>query len=63
MPRPLEALYLNFNYHRVHHYDPRIPWTALPSAFRASGESFDTPLPSAAFAQLRGPLPRGRQSR
>ena len=63
LPRPLASLLLNFNYHRVHHHDPLLPWTALPPAFRSSGDSFDAPLFDAAIAQFRGPIPRDRRSR
>jgi fatty acid desaturase len=55
---PVSIFYLHFNYHRVHHHDPRLPWTSLPVKFRASGEGFDASLPAAAFAQFRGPAPR-----
>jgi fatty acid desaturase len=60
LPRMLEVLYLNFNHHRIHHHDPLLPWTALPSAFRSSGETFDVPLSDAALAQFHGPIPRTR---
>jgi sterol desaturase/sphingolipid hydroxylase (fatty acid hydroxylase superfamily) len=48
---------LHFNYHRVHHHDPRLPWTALPGAFRRSDETFDASLLAAAIVQFRGPRP------
>jgi fatty acid desaturase len=57
LSRLASLLYLHFNYHRVHHQDPRLPWTALPTAFRRSGEGFDVSLPAAALAQFKGPIP------
>ena len=53
----LSFFYLHFNYHRVHHHNPRLPWTALPEAFHRSGETFDAGLVSAALRQLKGPKP------
>lgn len=57
LSRVMSAFYLHFNYHRVHHHDPRLPWTALPEAFQRSGETFDVGLSSAALRQFKGPSP------
>ncbi len=32
-PRLLQWLLLNFNYHRIHHHYPNIPWHELPKTF------------------------------
>lgn len=62
LSRVTSAFYLHFNYHRVHHQDPRLPWTALPEAFERSGETFDVDLASAALRQFGGPRPLGAAS-
>ena len=37
---PWRLLYLNNNYHAVHHEIPSLPWYRIPSAFRADREGF-----------------------
>jgi fatty acid desaturase len=57
LPRPLQALFLNMNMHRVHHRRMHQPWWRLPGQFAADGEKFDDGLPRAALRQLIGPAP------
>lgn len=57
LPRPLQALFLNMNLHRVHHHNMQLPWWRLPQQFVAAGESYDGRLASGALAQLKGPAP------
>ena len=37
---PLAFLFLNNNYHAVHHMHPRMPWHKLPAIYRARRERF-----------------------
>jgi fatty acid desaturase len=57
LPPALGLLMLNFNLHGVHHRDPRLPWWALPDTFRRQGGRYDDRYVTAAFRQLRGPVP------
>lgn len=57
LSRPLRALILNMNFHRVHHHHMHLPWWMLPRQFRAAQETFDRGYFNAALAQLRGPAP------
>lgn len=57
LPKPLRLLLLNFNYHGTHHQQPRLPWTALPSAFRTLDRSFAGSFETALWRQLHGPIP------
>jgi fatty acid desaturase len=57
LPRPLQALFLNMNMHRVHHRRMHLPWWRLPGQFAADDESFDGKLLPAALRQLNGPAP------
>jgi fatty acid desaturase len=56
LPRPLQALFLNMNLHRVHHGRPSIPWWALPAQLRADGDVCDASMLRAALAQFTGPV-------
>jgi fatty acid desaturase len=57
LPRVLSVLILNFNFHRVHHRNPAVPWPKLPELFAEHADSFDRGLLTAAVNQLRGPIP------
>ncbi|MBL8710268.1 MAG: fatty acid desaturase [Rhodospirillaceae bacterium] len=57
LPRPLQALFLNMNMHRVHHRRMQAPWWQLPVFFAADREGYDDSLISTAIRQLRGPVP------
>jgi fatty acid desaturase len=59
---PLATLLLNFNLHGIHHRHPRLPWRALPDAFRNERGSYDGDYLVAALRQLRGPIPIGAVS-
>ncbi len=53
---PLDALWLNHNWHRTHHEHPTVPWTHLPEL--SSGETTETRrgfLPWAYLHMWRGP--------
>jgi fatty acid desaturase len=41
LPRVLSRLILNFNFHRVHHRNPAVPWQKLPAVFAEHADSFD----------------------
>ncbi|HUO45034.1 MAG TPA: fatty acid desaturase [Burkholderiales bacterium] len=56
LPRPLQALLLNFNLHGVHHRAPDLGWRALEAEFRRVG-AFDGDFAAALLDQFRGPLP------
>jgi fatty acid desaturase len=53
-PRWLQFALLNFNFHRTHHENPQLPWSALRRGddFRADDISFVR----AVFRQWRGPI-------
>lgn len=53
-PRWLQLALLNFNFHRTHHENPQLPWSALnrDHSFRADDISFVR----AVFHQWRGPI-------
>ena len=53
-PRWLQLALLNFNFHRTHHQNPQLPWSALQGRhdFRADDISFVR----AVFRQWRGPI-------
>jgi fatty acid desaturase len=55
LPRPLQALFLNMNLHRVHHRRMHLPWWQLPRQFTLEREQFDGTLLRGALRQLRGP--------
>ena len=57
LPRILSTLILNFNFHRVHHRNPAVPWAKLPELFAEHADRFDRSLLTAAVNQLRGPIP------
>lgn len=57
LPRVLSVLILNFNFHRVHHRNPAVPWPKLSELFAEHADSFDRGLLTAAVNQLGGPIP------
>ena len=56
LPRWLASCVLNFNYHRIHHTHPNVPWTGLPLLYAVSAEHCDDKFFTAMFNQFRGPL-------
>ena len=56
LPRILSMLILNFNFHRIHHRNPAVPWSKLPELFAADADRYDRGLLTAAVDQLRGPI-------
>ncbi len=56
LPRPLDALALNFHLHGVHHRHPGLRWYELPDAFRDGGGDYDLGWFAAAGRQIRGPV-------
>ena len=56
LPKSLACLYLNFNYHKIHHEKPTIPWHHLPSVFKENNGSYDKNYIKEYFAQLKGPI-------
>lgn len=57
LPRPVNALFLHFNCHRVHHERPLLPWHRLAIAHREAGEGFELSWMRAFWRQFRGPIP------
>ena len=57
LPRWLAAGLLNFNFHRVHHAHPYVPWTGLPRLYAQSSDYCDDNFFVALFRQFLGPLP------
>lgn len=53
-PRWLCGVLLNFNFHRVHHQHPNLPWRSLPS--RAAFEPGDISFARGVLRQWRGPI-------
>jgi fatty acid desaturase len=50
------AAILHFNLHQVHHRHPNLPWTALPAAFAADADRYDSGYFTAMARQLQGPI-------
>lgn len=63
LPKSFSYLFLNFNYHRVHHHFPGCPWNRLPNQFENSRDTMDLSLFKQAFRQLRGLLILPEKSR
>ena len=55
LPRPIQALFLNMNMHRVHHLRMHLAWWQLPRQFVCEHETFDGSLLRGAMRQLKGP--------
>jgi fatty acid desaturase len=53
-PRWLQAALLNFNLHRTHHQNPRLPWSSLPA--KAGFAESDISFLRAVARQWRGPI-------
>jgi fatty acid desaturase len=56
LAKPIATVLLNFNFHGIHHKNPAIPWTHLPSVFRDQRQIFHGDYFIAAARQLRGPV-------
>jgi fatty acid desaturase len=56
LPRFLAAGLLNFNFHRVHHAHPNVPWTGLPRLYAQNADYCDDNFFVALFRQFLGPL-------
>lgn len=52
---PVDALWLNHNWHRTHHRHPTVPWIHLPSLAREEEEGERGFLPVAYLKMWRGP--------
>lgn len=57
LPRPLQALFLNMNMHRVHHRHMQAPWWRLPHFFAADRDGYDGSFMRGLARQARGPVP------
>lgn len=57
LPRPLQALFLNMNLHRVHHRHMHAPWWQLPHFFAADRDSYNGSLIRGLAQQALGPAP------
>lgn len=56
LPRPLQALFLNMNMHRVHHRRVNVPWWQLPSFFAADQDTYDGSFMRGIARQASGPM-------
>jgi fatty acid desaturase len=56
LPRALATGLLNFNFHRIHHAHPNVPWTGLPLLYGQISDYFDDDFFVALFRQFLGPL-------
>lgn len=56
LPKFFSYLFLNFNYHRVHHRFPGCSWNRLPIQFKNSNDSIDLSLWIQSIRQLSGLL-------
>lgn len=56
VPKVLSFLFLNFNYHRIHHFFPGCPWNRLPDQFMKTKDRMDLSLFRQTFRQFRGLL-------
>jgi fatty acid desaturase len=57
LPRPLQALFMNMNLHRVHHRHMHAPWWQLPNFFAADQDHYDGSLIQGLARQVLGPAP------
>ena len=56
LPPLLASTYLNFNYHRIHHEYPLLPWIDLPEKFNELKCTYDNHFIKHFFSQLKGPI-------
>jgi len=56
LPPFLSACYLHFNYHRVHHCFPKVPWKHLPKKFVETEDDFHCDYIKSYLEQLKGPV-------
>ncbi|MBM9501065.1 fatty acid desaturase [Leptospira sp. 201903071] len=63
VPRIFSILFLNFNYHRIHHFFPGCPWNRLPDQFVKTEDQIDLSLVRQTFNQFRGLLPLPENSK
>jgi fatty acid desaturase len=52
---PLDLLWMNHNWHRVHHEHPTVPWTHLPALADGGPRARRGFLPLAYLRMWRGP--------
>lgn len=57
-PLGLSVLFLNANYHGVHHNAPDLGWRDLPRRFAADGRPYDRNVLACLARQFAGPAPR-----
>lgn len=60
LPRPLRALFLNMNMHRVHHRHMQAPWWELPQFFATNRDCYDMSFIQGLVRQGRGPVPAAK---
>ena len=53
--RPIDAIWLNHNWHRTHHEHPTVPWIHLPTIARDDGQTSRGFLPWAYLKMWQGP--------
>jgi len=56
LPRLLATGLLNFNFHRIHHTHPNVPWTGLPFLYSEKGDFCDYNFFFAVARQFIGPV-------
>lgn len=58
LPKPLAVLFMNFNYHKLHHELPVVSWYDLPQRFQQSNADYDDHLIRDFFDQFKGRILR-----
>ncbi|EQA36358.1 stearoyl-CoA 9-desaturase [Leptospira inadai serovar Lyme str. 10] len=61
LPFRLSGYFLHFNYHRIHHRFPGVPWNRLPVQMEASGDIWDRGFWGQAWSQWGGLLDEPRK--
>ncbi|RHX87440.1 fatty acid desaturase family protein [Leptospira stimsonii] len=57
VPKVISLLFLNFNFHRIHHLFPGCPWNRLPNQFVKTEDRMDLSLFRQTLRQFHGLLP------
>jgi fatty acid desaturase len=58
LPKTLALLFMNFNYHKLHHELPVLSWYYLPEEFKKANHDYDDHLIRDFFDQFKGRVMR-----